>query len=316
MYIFISRYANTLLLEHFSAAGWRGNPERRCQAMKRLVILGMLAVALTAGGCGQSADDLIRDLGSESAGTRLKAAASLIGNRESGTTLKLVQELEKGDERVTFIIAQILGDRADTSAVQPLGKLAVHPNPGIRYQALLSIGSIGHESGLLYLVAGLQDSVAMVRHAAVRGIGFMHYAPAARELYPMLRDDVDSVRTAAIQSLYSYVYRNIPDSGVLAADLAVSVNDPSPLVRYVAVQALGGGFPDTTVAGELLVEALRDENKDVRVEAITSIQKIKYADAIPTLKKIFDTASVDEEYAISEAIKDITGEIYPPEESK
>ncbi len=297
-----------------SAANESGGDERRgFHVMKRLILFGLLTAAFV-GGCSKSTDDLIRDLSSESAPTRLQAATALIAQRDADTTRQLIERLDSEDERLVFIISQVLGDRADTSAVFPLGKISKHQNPHIRSRALWSIGSIGHESGLPFLIAGLQDSVAMVRHSAVKGIGFLHYAPAAREIYPMLRDGVDSVRTAAIQSLY--YFRKIQDSGVLAADLAVAVNDPSPVVRYVTVQALGGGFPDTTVAGELLLEALRDENKDIRVESIVSLQKIKYTESIPILKKIFDTASVDEEYAISEAIREMTGEIYPPEENE
>ncbi|MHB9028291.1 MAG: HEAT repeat domain-containing protein [Candidatus Latescibacterota bacterium] len=284
--------------------------------MKRTLFLitmltAVFAVASLIGGCGQTTDDLIRDLSAENSRTRLRAATTLIGRDDKDTTPLLIKELEKNDDRLTFIVTQILGDRADTSAVGTLGKVSKHSNPHIRARAFWSIGSIGHPSGLPHLVEGLQDSVAMVRHAAVQGIGNMHYGPAARHLYPMLRDEADSIRTAAIQSIYNS--RRIAGSGVLAADLAVSVNDPSQVVRYVAVQALGGGFPDTTVAGELLVEALRDENKDVRVEAIMSIKKIRYGEAIPVLKRIYDTATVDEEFAISEAIKEMTGESFPSE---
>jgi HEAT repeat protein len=262
-------------------------------------------------GCGSSTDDLIRDLSSENSRTRFKAAAALVGQQNRSATKKLILELDKNDDRLTFIVSQILGDLGDTTAVHPLGKVAKHANPHIRARALWSLGSIGFESGLTYLAEGLQDSVPMVRHAAVQGIGNMHYAPAARYLYPMLRDEADSIRTATIQSIYNF--RRVAGSGVLAADLAASVNDPNQVVRYVAVQALGGGFPDTTVAGELLVESLRDENKDVRVEAIMSIRKIRYGEAIPVLKRIYDTATVDEEFAISEAIKEITGETFPSE---
>ena len=285
--------------------------------MKTTIRNGMLILLVMTFmfvGCARSADDLIKDLSSESTFTRLKASTLLIKQREPGTNKKLIAALNTSDQRRMFIIAQILGSRRDTSLVEPLGRLSKNPNPHIRANALLSIGNIGYESGLPYLVEGLKDSIPMVRHSAATAIGFLNYPPAAANLYPMLRDNTDSVRTAAIRSLYNF--RKIPGSRVLAADLAIAVNDPSPLVRFVAVQALGGGFPDTTTAGELLVEALRDDNKYVRIEAITSIKNIQYKKAVPTLKKMFDTASVDEEYSISETIKTITGETYPPDLGK
>ncbi len=279
------------------------------KSVMRRLLTGMI-LALAIAGCAKSTDDLIRDLNSNDSRTRLKAAAQLIGQKEKGTTGKLSRILESKDDRQVFIATQVLGSRADTLAIAPLGKASKHPNPHIRARALWSIGSIGHESGLPTL-SRVTDSIPEVRHSAVTAIGFLNYAPTARLLYPFLRDEADSVRAATIQSIY--MYRKVPGSGVLAADLALAVNDPSPLVRFVAVQALGGGFQDTTIAGALLIEALRDDNKYVRVEAINSIKNIRWAEAVPELKRIYDTATVDEEFGITETIKTITGEEYPPE---
>lgn len=280
---------------------------------KKFGFLAIFILILVAG-CSKSSDQLIKDLSSNSVVTRSMAATTLSGMRDRETTEKLISLLKSKDDRLVFIVAQVLGSRADTLAIQPLSETAKHPNPFIRAKSIWSIGSIGYPSGLPYLVEACKDSSSVVRHSATMAIGFLHYAPAAASLYPMLRDETDSVRTAAIQSIYSF--RKTEGSGVLAADLAVSLNDPAPVVRYVAVQALGGGFPDTTVAGDLLIEALRDENKDVRVEAIVSLKNINYKKAEPILKKMYDTASVDEEFAISEAIKGMTGEVYPPEAGK
>ena len=208
---------------------------------------------------------------------------------------------------------------ADTTAIKPLGNVAQNRNPYIRAAALWSIGSIGSKSGLPYLVEGLKDSMAVVRHSAVMGIGFLKYPPSAHYLYPMLRDSVDSVRTATIQSIYNY--RKLPGSDVLAADIAIALNDANPTVRYVAVQALGGGglgqgFRDSTVAGDLLIDALKDDNKYIRLEAIVSLKYLRCSKAVPYLKEMFDTATLDEEYEISNTVKEITGEPFPPESGK
>lgn len=282
--------------------------------MKKISFLTVLFVFVWFAGCSKSADDLIKDLGSNSAVTRSMAATTLSGMRDRATTEKLVPLLKNNDERLVFIVAQVLGSRADTLAIRPLGEAAKSPNAFIRSKAIWSIGSIGNPSGLPYLVEALKDTTSMVRQSAVMAIGFFHYPPAAAYLYPMLRDEADSVRTAAVHSIYNF--RKIEGSGILASDLAIALNDPATVVRYVAVQALGGGFQDSTTAGDLLIEALRDENKDVRVEAIVSLDKIHYLKAVPMLKKMFDTATVDEEYAISEAIKRMTGESYPLESGK
>lgn len=279
-----------------------------------------LAFGLVLAGCSPSTESLIKSLQSGNSIARTRAATELMGRRGNPeTTKKLAAQLNSSDNRTVFIIIQVLGTMADTTAIKPLGNVAQNHNPYIRAAALWSIGSIGSKSGLPYLTEGLKDSMAVVRHSAVMGIGFLKYPPAAKFLYPMLRDAVDSVRTAAVQSIFNY--RKIPGSGVLAADLAITLNDANPTVRYVAVQALGGGglgqgFPDSTLAGDLLIDALKDENKFVRLEAIVSLKFLRCAKAVPYLREMFDTATIDEELEISSTIKEITGETYPPELGK
>ena len=286
--------------------------------LKRAIPL-ILLVAVT--GCSKSNDQLVQDLYSQNSQTRWSAASKMMmksGDRE--LVEKLITVLDGDDERVVFIATQVLGSLADTLAVVPLGKLLDHPNADIRARACWSIGSIGHYSGLDYLIKGLNDDNDTVRYSAVVAFGHLHYAPAVQHIFPMFYDPVDSVRVRAIQSLY--YYRLDEDAKILASDFAPVLNDKSDLVRYVAVQALGGAwedvrgwvFRDSVVAGELLIESLRDSNKDVRIETIMSLKKIRYKKAVPVLMQMYDLASVDEEVAISEAIKEITGENFPPSE--
>jgi len=283
-----------------------------CRRIIRVSVIAILIAVLY--GCSKSTDELIQNLRSDSSRERISAGVVLMGRRgDPETVQKMIRLLDDKDQRTVFIAIQILGSLADTTVIEPLGRMIDNPNPAFRARACYSLGSIGHESGLPFLVKALKDSVAEVRHSAVYAMGYLPHSIAsvyAKHLYGMLRDNADSVRAAAIQSLY--FYRNVKDSGILAADFAVTLNDPSELVRYVAVQALGGGFSDTTAAGNLLIEALKDDNKYVRLEAIVSLKKIKYREAIPKLKEMYDTATVDEEFAISEAIKEIANETFPP----
>lgn len=229
------------------------------------------------------------------------------GNRK--VSAKLIGLLSSDKERLVFLSAQVLGSLSDTTAVQPLGKLLEHPNPHIRESAAWSLGTIGSESALPYLQKALEDSVSGVRHSAVSALANLMYAPAAKFAFNMFRDESDSVRAAAVKTLY--FYRNFPDAGIHAADYAVPLTDNSDLVRYVAVQALGYAYPDRDLGCKLLIDSLKDTNKYVRVEAITSLNKLKCAEAAPLLKKMYDTATVEEELAISEAVKNITGEAFP-----
>jgi len=282
--------------------------------MLRRSVCSFLIIVLACAGCSKSTDGLIEELDNDNSITRMRAATKLMGRRKDPeTTMKLVAILDSDNERLVFLATQILGSLADTTAIPSLGSMVNHPNPNIRERAVQSLGTIGHESGWPYVEKALDDSVAGVRHAAITALGYLRYAPAKKQIFRMFRDEADSVRAAAVQTLYRY--RTVENADVRAVDFTVPVRDHSELVRYVAIQALGweapGGYPDSTVAGELLIEALKDQSKYVRVEAIKSLGKNRYKPAIPYLKKMYDFATVEEEYTISETIKIITGEDFP-----
>ena len=115
--------------------------------------------------CSKSTDELIQDLRNDSARVRTAAGVALMKKQgDHETVQKLIGLLDDEDKRVAFIALQILGSLADTSAVLPLGKKINDPNPGVRARACYSLGSIGHESALPYLVSALEDSAAEVRH--------------------------------------------------------------------------------------------------------------------------------------------------------
>ena len=271
----------------------------------------LIIMLLVIIGCGSSDDGLIKDLESDNPSARRRAATRLITKIKNPETVsKIIALLDSENDRTILIATQVLGASADTSAVYPLGRIVDHPNPHIRDRAVESLGLIGSSSALPYLVKALDDSVSGVRNTAVRMLGYIDYAHAAKYLFTMLRDEADSVRAYAVQSLY--MYHNDKEAGVLAADFAVPITDRNDFVRYVTVQALGHSYPDSTVAGVLLIGALRDHNKNVRIEAITSLGRIGYTEAVPNLKKMYDMATVDEEVAISESIKKIANETFPP----
>jgi HEAT repeat protein len=273
-----------------------------------IAVMTFLAV-----GCSDNSNRLLKELDSDNPRVRTRAATTLMRNRDPKVTAKLIGLLKSDKERLVYLSAQVLGSLSDTTAIAPLGKLLEHPNPYVRESAVWSLGTIGDESALPIIEKALSDSASGVRHSAVSALANLMYSPAAKLAFNMLRDDVDSVRAAAVKTLY--FYRDKKDAGILAADFAVPLTDNSELVRFVTVQALGYAYPDSELGGKLLMDSLKDTSKYVRVEVITSLNKIKCKEAVPLLKKMYETSTVDEELAIAEAIKNITGETFPPDES-
>ena len=121
-----------------------------------LVILAVLSI-----GCSKSTDDLINDLYSDNPRTKRKAATLLGGKRgDTETVRKLIDLLDKDNTNVAFIAIQILGGLSDTTAVEPISRMLNNPNKYLRVSACWSLGSIGHESAMPYLVNTLEYSVS------------------------------------------------------------------------------------------------------------------------------------------------------------
>lgn len=283
-------------------------------------LIPIMVLASVAAGCSRTSDDLIKDLYSENSTTRSMAAQQL---RQKGgdriTVQMMIDLLNKDNKQVAFIAAQVLGSMNDTTAVAPLCTLLVSSNNApIRRAAAWSLGAIGYDAALPCLVEALKDPDAHVRYEAVAALGNLNDTAALPHLYPMLQDEADSIRVRTIESIYHF--RTVKGANVMAADFALPLTDKNELVRYVAVQALGGAwneasgwvYPDSTLAGELLMQALDDESQYVRIETINSLKNIRYKPAVQELKRIYDRASLDEEVAITQAIEVISGEAWPP----
>jgi HEAT repeat protein len=275
--------------------------------MFKRYIIGLFFPLILISGCSNSTDRFIKQLNSENADKRFHAATELIMEKKPGTVQKLIPLLQSKNERLVFIVVEILGKMEDSTAVKPLCEMISNSNPSIRKSAATSLGIIGSPSSLPYLVKALDDSFPVVRHNAVAALGTIHNPLAAKYIYMMFRDKADSVRAVAVNAFYQY--KDNKEADVKAEDFMVPFKDDSEIVRYVTVQALGYSYPDSVLAGDLLIEALNDPAKNVRVEAIKSLNRLRYAKAVPFLNKMYDKATVDEEHQITEAIKYI--KMYP-----
>lgn len=277
--------------------------------MLRTTMISFLMIFVI--GCSDGSNRLIKELDSDNPDVRKRAATVLTMKYrfDNKVVKKLIKQLNSNKERLVFISVQVLGTLSDTTAVEPLGKLIDNPNPNIRESAAFSLGSIGHESAFPFLKKALDDSVSGVRHSAIKSLANIQYPQSAKLAMKMLRDESDSVRAAAVNTMFAY--RTFKEADVHAADFIVPLTDKSDLVRYVAVQALGYAYPDSELSCGLLLDCLKDPNKNVRVEVIISLNRLKCKEAVPFLKKMYDNATVDEERAITEALKNITGETYP-----
>ena len=223
-------------------------------------------------GCSGSSDSYVKELGSKNSVNRSESIGriSLQGN-DPKVVKKIVKLLKNEDERVVLSAIEILGNMGKTNDQENLKALlgmAENPNFKYRVETVYSLGKIGDPSVVPYLVKALADSAGNVRLAAVTVLGDLRPMSEIKSVYKMMSDNIVTVRSAAVAALFRYGYFN-KESGVKAEDFRAAVNDSFDVVRYVAVQALGNNksYPDSTVAKELLISALDDQDNNVKIEA-------------------------------------------------
>lgn len=275
-----------------------------------LLVIAFLFVTLAGLNCSYDSDSkLLKNLESDNSGKRLYAAQELRLKKKTPELMqKLFALLESKNDQTVFITAQVL-QVSDSTAVPALSRLIHHPNAAVREQAIASLGLVGFKESAPYLIEALGDSSSAVRYMASKMLGMINAPSVVSSLYPMLRDEVDSVRVITVQSIFMYHLN--PEADIRAADFAIAMRDQSDRVRWVATQALSEVYPDTSIGGALLIEGLKDSNKQIRLQVIKGLGKIKYMPAVQPLKDMFDLATVDEEMEITKTIQLITGEEYP-----
>jgi HEAT repeat protein len=256
---------------------------------------------LVFAGCSGSTNKNIRDLNSTDLHTRAVAVGNLTTKKDDPATVQKVIDLLKSDnERLVMAAIEILGDMRDMkdqSNVKALAVMAASDSVPYRLETIKSFGKIGGDPVVPFVVNALQDPSDSVRYAATLVMGIVHPQDKIEYVYKMLEDKRPYVRAAAVQSLYRYGFY-VKDSGVRAADFTPALSDSFTIVRYVGVQALGRPYPDSTMAKNMLVGALEDQDMNVRIEAIRSLAKIQCRQAVSELEEIHDF----EPYPVGEEI--------------
>ncbi len=278
--------------------------------MKARTVLIVPLLCLMACAVSPDNDRLIADLDNDNPDVRRRALSSLLlRGHDTETVGKLSALLDSDNERLVFIASQILTTPADSLAIPALGKLLSHPNDVVRNNAVQSLGLIGHKNAVPYLAEALADSSTDVCRNALRMLALLEDPSAANVIRKAMHHDSKSVRVEAVNALYTLFDEKT--AAVTAADFIPLLADDDEIVRFVAAQALGEDYPDRDDAEKALITSLDDKSGNVRFEAIGSLAKLDCRESIPKLKEIHDYVSYAEQIAISNAIKDMTGEDFP-----
>jgi HEAT repeat protein len=119
---------------------------------------------------------------------------------------------------------------------EPLDGVTNHPDTDVRVQGTRLIAALDDPVRLTELETALEDAEASVRLAAVDAASRVTTPPAAKTLLPLLADEDDDVRVAALS-----VLTKLPDSD--PDDLERARFNSSPRVRELAADLLGTADP-------------------------------------------------------------------------
>lgn len=206
-----------------------------------------------------------------------------------------IQELQNGDPEIRLSAVRELSRLADARAVEPLIRMLNDPDAGVRVAAITALGQLKDPSAVEPLSVFLRGEGGFQKAAQD---ALIEMGPTAVEpLCRILQDENDLLRfyaadlftkihdTRAINCLISSLGVRVNGIGQLAADglvgigvpavdeLIVSLSNADPVVRELAIKALGQ-IKDGRALGVLL-DALHDENLDVRRQALAAVMNFE-----------------------------------------
>lgn len=216
----------------------------------------------------------------------------------------LIAKLGEDNAEMREKVAVVLGLIGSADAVDVLIPLLDDPSSGVRGRVRIALAEIGGQRALSSLAERINDEAADVRAAAVRAYANLAMPGAVGSVLALADDPDGEVRRAAIESL-----GRLGDPSA-AARLAGHANEEDPAIRAAAVAALGrlggdeardcviaalrdpiGAVRVAAAAAEVLgpaavpplLEALRDEDKDVRLQAAATLGRLHDDRALESL---------------------------------
>jgi len=256
----------------------------------------------------------------------LKGKSSNV-RRDAADTLGMI-----GDARAVQPLINILKDnnaevqKRATDALGKIGKPAVEPlintlkdnNVEARKNAADALGKIGDARSIEPLVNALKDRDSYVRSHAATSLGRIGDARAVEPLINVLKDESWSVRHEAASALEQIgdaraevpllLYGLSKDSGAAVEALAeIGVSAVEPLINALkdedrdmrANAAAALGYIGDEKALQPLIGALGDEDTTVRLKAVRALRLLNDPKAVPSLTGLL---KVEEEKHVLKAV--------------
>ena len=228
-----------------------------------------------------SFDDLVANLKSPNARTRLEAATALGKTRRAEAVTPLAAAIRSEPEtKVRLEVVRALRDLRDLTAVPALVAAMSDVDADVREEAL---------GTLVELQADRERQGAVSKFLQVFSDEYDQPAPAPfttvdpsvyRAMAQALRDEKKEIREEAAFAI------GILDGRSASGELVQALQDPEPAVRGAAATSIGklGAIGD----GQQLIPLLADENTNVRNRVLQAIGSLRVQQAGPALREMFE----------------------------
>ena len=227
-------------------------------------------------------DPMIRDLKSETWGSREKAIETLVRIGKPAVE-PLITALNDDVPAIRTGAAEVLGKIKDSRATEPLIQALKDETWGVREKAAEALGRIKDSRAVEPLIQALKDETWGVRETAIEALSRIGKS-AVVPLVEALEDEDAGVRTETARALQELRWR--PKNHSHKASYSIARKDWDELVRL--------GRP----AVASLIKVLKDEEPRVREKAARTLGEIGDVAAVESLtESLEDTESIVREAA-------------------
>ena len=256
------------------------SPAFRAARLSLLPALLLAFVAAPLAWTEESFEDLLANLKSPTARTRLGAVESLGKTRRREAVAPLSALVRDPEVKVRLAVVAALRQLRDTSGIPALVTSLQDGDPEIRDEAISAIVEIygdrergGPIDRFLQAFSDEYDRASIAPYTSVDPSVY-------RALAAVLRDESRSVRADAAYAI------GILGGSVVSRELVAALQDPEPSVRAAAATALGK--VGTAEEGKAVIPLLADESTSVRNRAMEAVGVLRVRDAGPPLREMFE----------------------------
>ena len=255
----------------------------------------------------RAVEPLVEALRDEDWYVRRQAASSLCNMKNPESVAPLLRALGDEDWHVRKQAARILGTLGDPKAAKPLARTLRDEDPVVQQEAAAALGRIGDPGAVAdAILASLKHDDPLIRNEAVATLqekGDEAVAPLIHALIHRRDEEVkreaadalvivgppavdalcyvltlDKKKTHAIaRQIAAWTLGTIGDRRAVEPLGEALANDNDPGVRHESAKALARVDGDRAV--ELLVEATKDRDEDVRKEAKRALKILRAQDS-------------------------------------